>query len=260
MKRLVGKLKGGKASPVRSQLLEDLILRLHQDVILSDPAPFEETLRRVKEYVHNSRGLTLAEVISTVPSSDERGMSLLLRALEDCHFSRAKALVEAGIITNSISTDTRQCALHFLIASIPRRLKETSEEGYQEAWEEIVFLLSACAEQATATAGSPAAARRATRGVGVNWPDLFKRTPLHLATELGLNNVVKWLLNNGAEPSPVGPKRQTPLYMAAAAGHVEIAKVLLRSGASTVLEVSAGSRRERLERQAPSGSRFALLT
>lgn len=239
MKRLVGKFKGSKASPVRSQLLEDLVLRLHQDVIMSDPAPFEETLRRVKEYVQNSKGLTLAEVISTVPPSDERGMSLLLRALEDCHFSRAKALIDGGIVTNSISTDTRQCALHFLISSIPARLKETPEEGYQEAWEEIVFLLSACAEEPTGSiAGSPASARRATRGVGVNWPDLFRRTPLHLAAELGLGNVVKWLLNNGAEPSPVGSKRQTPLYMAAAAGHVEIAKVLLRSGASTVLEVS----------------------
>ena len=67
-------------------------------------------------------------------------------------------------------------------------------------------------------------------------------TPLMVASSLGSQNVVEWLLSNGAkanEPTKLKAPAEypeaagcTPLFMASSAGHVEIAKLLIQHGAN----------------------------
>ena len=67
-------------------------------------------------------------------------------------------------------------------------------------------------------------------------------TPLMVASSLGSQNVVEWLLAHGAkanEPTILKAPAEypeaggcTPLFMASSAGHVEIAKLLIEHGAN----------------------------
>jgi ankyrin repeat protein len=63
--------------------------------------------------------------------------------------------------------------------------------------------------------------------------DLY--TPLHWAARKGNLDVVKLLLENGANPNAVDNSKNTPLHKAAGNGPTEVARLLLDSGADATL-------------------------
>jgi ankyrin repeat protein len=56
------------------------------------------------------------------------------------------------------------------------------------------------------------------------------KTPLHLAYEYGLTNIVKELLNNGENGASVNKYGDTPLHITCENSHLDLAKELLSSG------------------------------
>jgi ankyrin repeat protein len=69
---------------------------------------------------------------------------------------------------------------------------------------------------------------------GINYDRIDYKTALHIAAKIGLANVVKILLENGADVNHEGSDFEfpwTPLHHAAAAGHLEVVKILLEGGA-----------------------------
>ena len=56
-------------------------------------------------------------------------------------------------------------------------------------------------------------------------------TPLHVAASHGRIEVVKILLNNGADMNAKTEDGHTPLHWAASHGHTEIVKIFLNNGA-----------------------------
>lgn len=58
-----------------------------------------------------------------------------------------------------------------------------------------------------------------------------RNSPLHIASDLGNNDVVERLLRGGADLAAKNAVGQTPLHLAAGKGHREVAGYLLRAGA-----------------------------
>lgn len=56
-------------------------------------------------------------------------------------------------------------------------------------------------------------------------------TPLHHASELGREDVLKWLLDKGADVNQKNNYTETPMHKAADQGHVNILRILLANGA-----------------------------
>jgi ankyrin repeat protein len=75
------------------------------------------------------------------------------------------------------------------------------------------------------------------RGVRVNRPGW---TALHYAASEGHADVVRLLLDSGAEADAESPALITPLMMAARGGHGEICNLLLRAGADPARTSDAG--------------------
>ena len=57
-----------------------------------------------------------------------------------------------------------------------------------------------------------------------------RQTPLHAASADGLSDIVRWLLDRGADASSVQDSFETPLHMAAANGRLEVVQILLQHG------------------------------
>ncbi len=57
-------------------------------------------------------------------------------------------------------------------------------------------------------------------------------TPLHLAASVGVEEVVRLLLERGAKPDTLTVAKQTPLLLAVQQGHVAVARLLLERGAN----------------------------
>ncbi len=57
------------------------------------------------------------------------------------------------------------------------------------------------------------------------------QTPLHIATYLGKNNIVEYLIKNGANPNTKDSFGNTALHIATSEGQYEIARLLLQNGA-----------------------------
>jgi ankyrin repeat protein len=70
------------------------------------------------------------------------------------------------------------------------------------------------------------------RGADVNSRDLEGWTPLHEATWEGHLDVVRLLLEHGADVNAVDQDRWTSLHMASKKGYLEIAQLLLEHGAN----------------------------
>eukprot|EP00944_MAST-04C_sp_MAST-4C-sp1_P009971 g9971.t1 len=52
-------------------------------------------------------------------------------------------------------------------------------------------------------------------------------TALHMAADCGLVDLVKFLVNHGADPNPKNSQNHTPLHMALKKGHIEVFKYLV---------------------------------
>src|SRR5581483_4993278 len=72
-----------------------------------------------------------------------------------------------------------------------------------------------------------------SRGADVNGPDKRGTTPLYKASVQGKTEIVRVLLDAGADPNldSGGETEGTPLCAAAAWGHTDIVRLLLQSGA-----------------------------
>ncbi len=78
------------------------------------------------------------------------------------------------------------------------------------------------------------AQRRIEAGYEVNSPTHHELIyPIHFAVEAGLTEIVRLLLDHGANPDASTTSQQTPLHMAAAGGHGEIIDLFLKAGATT---------------------------
>lgn len=72
-----------------------------------------------------------------------------------------------------------------------------------------------------------------SRGADVNIENRgYDTTALILAAELGYNDIITYLLKNGAQISKTDRYSKTPLYVAAGEGHMETVKLLCSLGAS----------------------------
>ncbi len=69
------------------------------------------------------------------------------------------------------------------------------------------------------------------QGARVNLKDQENRTALSLAVFKDDPNLIKTLINFGANPNKLGPNRQTPLIIASREGKYNSAKALLDGGA-----------------------------
>ncbi|MBD0391720.1 ankyrin repeat domain-containing protein [Wolbachia endosymbiont of Pentalonia nigronervosa] len=73
----------------------------------------------------------------------------------------------------------------------------------------------------------------AIEGININAVDnRYGETPLHIAVEIGYENIVKILLKNGADVNAVDKNSVTPLHLAARGGYVEVVENLLLEGAN----------------------------
>jgi ankyrin repeat protein len=70
------------------------------------------------------------------------------------------------------------------------------------------------------------------RGANVNTGGLSNLTPLHFAANGGNTEIARFLLDRGAQVDAEGEGKQTPLHMAAIRGHTEVARLLLDRGAN----------------------------
>jgi ankyrin repeat protein len=64
-------------------------------------------------------------------------------------------------------------------------------------------------------------------GAVVDVTSYHGRTPLHAASEEGLVDVVRWLLDHGANPNSLEDDHSTPLHLAASQGRLELVRTLL---------------------------------
>jgi len=76
--------------------------------------------------------------------------------------------------------------------------------------------------------------------VVVNWHDVNGRSPLALAAELGLSNVVKMLLWAGASPELSDGSLVTPLHLAVKGNHEEAVIWLIHFGAKPLAKTRSG--------------------
>jgi ankyrin repeat protein len=67
-----------------------------------------------------------------------------------------------------------------------------------------------------------------------------RNTPLHFSSEIGKVNVMRYLLDNGAEINARNPDQETPLHVAASRGEIEASQLLVRKGASVDARSSSG--------------------
>ena len=70
------------------------------------------------------------------------------------------------------------------------------------------------------------------KGADVQGKDRWVKTPLHKASENGHLEIVKLLLEKGADVEAKNEWDETPLYKASQNGHLEIVKLLLEKGAN----------------------------
>jgi ankyrin repeat protein len=61
-------------------------------------------------------------------------------------------------------------------------------------------------------------------------PAYHGRTPLHAASDRGIVEIARWLLDHGANPNSQEYDHSTPLHLAAAQGHLELVLTLLEHG------------------------------
>jgi uncharacterized protein len=70
--------------------------------------------------------------------------------------------------------------------------------------------------------------------------DTLRNTPLHYAAIQGKEEVVDWLLDEGADPNAVGEHEFTPLHEAVQHGHAQIVTRLLNCGANPAMKTEMG--------------------
>ncbi|RVX70568.1 hypothetical protein B0A52_05219 [Exophiala mesophila] len=85
-----------------------------------------------------------------------------------------------------------------------------------------------------------AKARFAERPEDLNMADNAGNTPLQIASLMGYENVVKWLLESDAEVNTRNIDKDTPLIDAVENGHVEVVRLLLQHGANPRLGNAKG--------------------
>lgn len=85
-----------------------------------------------------------------------------------------------------------------------------------------------------------AKARFVERPEDLNMADNAGNTPLQIASLMGYENVVKWLLESDAEVNTRNIDKDTPLIDAVENGHVEVVRLLLQHGANPRLGNAKG--------------------
>ena len=67
------------------------------------------------------------------------------------------------------------------------------------------------------------------RGVSVNISSIQSgNSPLHLAAKYGYTDMIRFLLDNGANPNAANYMKETPLYLAVQSGHLSAVKEILK--------------------------------
>lgn len=77
-------------------------------------------------------------------------------------------------------------------------------------------------------------------GADINQANSVGETPLYVASEAGHEHIVRILLENGADVNKAGYDEQTPLMMAVEMGHEEVVEILLEYGANLDAKTNEG--------------------
>ena len=78
------------------------------------------------------------------------------------------------------------------------------------------------------------------KGADPNIQGAFGETPLHVAVDRGYENIVKLLLEKGANPNIQSNEGNTPLHLAVVSSFADIAYELLKAGADKTIKNKAG--------------------
>lgn len=77
--------------------------------------------------------------------------------------------------------------------------------------------------------------------VDLNQSYEYEGTPLHVAVKEGDTELVKYLLEKGANPNAKGAFGETPLHIAVDRGYLDIVKLLLENGADPNIQSNEGN-------------------